>query len=210
MHFFTQPAPSWWSTLDWGNVPAWVSGMLTSVSVFIALLVLLRDRGEKRQKLADSLVIWSNSSGELKPGKTDDDDDAYEWYETVSALNTGIAPIPYVDLEVIYKRGGGGMILTLKDGQSSREWIVQPGELVSQKIHVTNPADIYVFILDAGGDRWVRPVDRKEYLSDRKWNRIQYGWIWKRAWRAFRFRKERHHVHHILDGASKRAEKGSG
>ena len=48
----------WWGTIDWGNASGWASAVFSSVSVSIALWVVLRDSRGRRREAADAVTSW--------------------------------------------------------------------------------------------------------------------------------------------------------
>src|SRR4051812_5495414 len=43
--------------LDWGNVPQWVSGVLSGLSVLAVFYVILRDRRNRRREQMSQLIV---------------------------------------------------------------------------------------------------------------------------------------------------------
>ena len=168
---------NWWNTLDWGNVPAWVGSILTSVSVFLAINILRADRKAKRLAPAEAFATWHfwsfADSTELQPS----------WTIKAHAFNTGDAPIPFamigarrltLEYEIqLFKKKGNNDIATIEP----KEHI----ELDIQYDFNPNIKLFYVRFKDAKGKEWIRMLASGRYMSERRFNRWDKGAWWDRV-----------------------------
>lgn len=46
-----------WHSVEWGNVPSWISGVLSSVSILLAFYIILRDRRKVEREQVNKLVV---------------------------------------------------------------------------------------------------------------------------------------------------------
>lgn len=46
-----------WHEVQWGNVPSWISGVLSSISIVLAFYILLRDRRKAEREQVYRLVV---------------------------------------------------------------------------------------------------------------------------------------------------------
>lgn len=59
-----------WHDIQWGTVPAWVSGLLSSISVILAMYIILRDRRKVEQEQIKQLVVVNERQSVKRRGKS--------------------------------------------------------------------------------------------------------------------------------------------
>ncbi|MFF2772899.1 hypothetical protein ACFVUP_37950, partial [Streptomyces bacillaris] len=95
---------SWWNNINWGTAPEWVSGLLTSVSVLLAVSILWRDRRRERRRFADSFVSWVDYTGNPKDAVL-----AEHWmYAVVHMFNSADVHVPVIVLRYRDSNGDTG------------------------------------------------------------------------------------------------------
>jgi hypothetical protein len=170
----------WWDTFDWGTVPAWVGSILTSVSVFLALLILFTDKKKDRRAMADSFVTWLELSG-IQSG-TD-----IKWSVDVHAFNAGSHPIPYA--AVLSPKDDQGRDFTsirLEDitfdtinNMPAANQSISPKASASTKYeYAVKRPDITEFIMmfsDGAGKVWFRRMNNNKYMSTRQGEKLLYA-----------------------------------
>jgi hypothetical protein len=160
----------WWNTVDWGNVPAWVGSILTSVSVFLAVNILRADRKRLRHAPADALATWHTTSIHVHPNKKD------VHKVKVHAYNTGDAPVPFALLEApmntpeyelkLFKDSGGG----LETVEPKEHLLIQLSYDFEPNMEL-----FYVRFTDSTGKHWIRMLKSGKYISVRKFKRFSKG-----------------------------------
>ncbi|MFC8095260.1 hypothetical protein [Streptomyces sp. NPDC057301] len=121
------------SAVDWGNVPAWCSSILTSGSLTLGFYILLRDRRKEERAEARKLVFDLRSSGE-------------NWTVTVH----NVSDRPFTDVRM----------LTQSIGRGQRYAFSKPFLLPAESDTLTWPKSarvgLAVLFEDADGVRWVK------------------------------------------------------
>lgn len=150
----------WLTTLDWGNVPAWVGSILTSVSVFLAINILRGDRKKVKRADADSFATYPSvhTVGISKTNKM----------MFVRFYNGGTRPFTFA--QVNYRRGGQWqrVIATGKDVGIN---IAPPGASVTAESPLVENVDLndyYISFTDPSSMVWFRSVIDNRYLSKRQ------------------------------------------
>ena len=176
---------SWWSTINWGNAPAWVSGILTSVSVFLAVWILRRDKRKEIRKSADNFVTWASfviqRSGAERTTNLH-----------VGSFNAGSTPIirPYI---VTFEPDFTLTVGRLGVSEGQLETVIYPGaqnrNAMGDHFNIT-PGNAFVQFTDSSGNTWRRDLVTNRYIS----NFTIYRFYWRnlftfgkehRTWRSY-------------------------
>ncbi|KOY53595.1 hypothetical protein [Streptomyces sp. XY332] len=164
--------------IDWGNVPTWVSAIITSSSFAVAARVYWENRQDKIRGQAAKITV------ELP--KRDESDVLNIRSDRLYVRNH--SDMPVFDLHLVvhtYRYPGGAQVEYWTDLESSTDR-VDPGEIVTlvrpmvRRNALSLPKVMGITFVDANGRRWTRMVDG--FLMDRaghqpsKYNALATAW----------------------------------
>lgn len=151
---------NWWQTIDWGNAPAWAGAILSSVSVFLAFFIILRDRKNKRRELADSFVSFVRYNMNMS-----DENPRYDL--EVWLQNTGSSIIPRTTLLARKENGKLDLVGISQDGDVPG---VPPGQVAVYRVslhEVSVSSPLIIHFKDGRNQAWFRDVKTNKYIRGR-------------------------------------------
>jgi len=158
--------------IDWGSVPAWAGSILSTISVLLALFIILRDRRRDRREQAQRIAISTRyqytRAKSLHPLKI-----------RITIHNTSDAAIwrPYLDIRPknkwaktrITRRFNSGL-----DGKNLRP--IAPGESSSLVVYLDEYREalqIRGIFTDQKGVPWARDVETNDLREVRRAERLE-------------------------------------
>ncbi len=162
----TKPV-DWFSSINWGTVPDWVTGLLTAATLFLAVMILLGDRRRAKRAEADAFSTWPVFMG------THAVPDLPDYAVELHAYNAGDKPILYT--MVMVRPGSPQHAL-----QTMSTKPIPPQTEVVSKIGFDNiwyDSPLLIQFRDARGQTWLRDVNTNKYIGKsqvNKWYR-KYG-----------------------------------
>lgn len=164
----------WWGTITWGTADGWAGAILTSGTLFIAVMLLRNDRRLARRRAADGLSTWVFGGFDGKPGPIlEGGDPFYNPYITLHAYNSGASPIPLV--RFVYRDGDEPKSVSVRDKR--KRGTIQPNSKARARVYIDSVPkwkknQMFVEIRDPDNNLWYRDVMTNEYISRRKAKRL--------------------------------------
>jgi hypothetical protein len=160
----------WWPTIDWGNAPAWVGSILTSVSVFLAIRLFIGERFKRERAQADMFSVYLEKKYRKHRNK--------KVYESilVHMYNGSDAPIPRATLYIRTRVNSAVASVVLQKASSqsldrsvpSKLHFEQHVDLIGEPPFPPN-ARIYIHMRDINGRVWRKNMKtgRTKKLSEK-------------------------------------------
>jgi hypothetical protein len=155
------------TSIEWGSVADWISGVGTAGALVLAFIIILRDRLKDDRRLADAFITWMTfAMTRAVKGKAD-------WTVTIRGYNAGSTPVVGTmiwnlsEAPNIYRQ-----TMKIQKGDMS----ISPGETVVSEIgldHDPRGNRFLIRFVDSSGRIWLRDIDTGKYLSKRQEKRLQ-------------------------------------
>ncbi|MFD7403022.1 hypothetical protein ACFV7R_10180 [Streptomyces sp. NPDC059866] len=146
------------SGVDWGNVPAWCSAILTSGSLMLGFYILLRDRRKEEKAEARKLVFNLRGNGD-------------QW--TLTAHNA--SDRPFTDIRMLTQSLGRSRNYHFPTA------FLLPKESDTLSWPKANRVGLAVLFEDADGTRWVKNLMTQELLRIPE-SSLKARILFKRVW----------------------------
>jgi len=157
----------WRPTIDWGDVPTWIASILTSVTVGLALSIIMRDRRRGERAASDSFITWTGY-----PKALSRQDGSVQYQLALHSLNAGTGPIVAA---AVTGTAGNDFHQVLKPDDSYSQ-VIEPGErLTTTLIYYTKHGEFKDMVLsfrDLNGKTWWRHVQSNKTLTRRGVDKI--------------------------------------
>ena len=157
------------SPVDWGNVPAWLGSILSTVSVLLVIFVILRDRRVNKRKQADELTCAVSFGTRTRKVNQRE----YTHYQVV-LHNSSSSPFTQVRLvaepissNFVQLVPGNQTVIAKQKGLALKEDETDPAgvDILGNVLRVSDDMDTAIFIenLDRTNDNqrpaWLAPTE---------------------------------------------------